>query len=112
MFDKCVRSTNTGSGRCSVCGALPAEVHKAGPLLGKRLYCPSCCVACARKPAPQVERAAAKDKGTRADGCGAPAGSGDAWYCDTKNEREARVTRAIEGWLPRRPDWLRPHPQR
>jgi hypothetical protein len=99
MFGKCVRSTNTGGDRCSVCGALPSEVHKAGPLLGKRLFCPSCCVGCACKlaPAPLVTPAPSKRSSAQAGSYGPPVGSKDPWYRD-----ERRPESQNANWIPTR----------
>jgi hypothetical protein len=88
MSGKCVRSSNTGGDKCSICGFLPSEVHKAGPLLGKRLFCPSCCVGCACKPRPTVPV-------LRGNPSQPP--TGDPWYRDERR-RESEAS----NWVPAR----------
>ena len=50
----CTKSPNTNRTPCQQCGVTPPELHKSGPLLRKRHYCPSCCVACVPTPEPPV----------------------------------------------------------
>ncbi len=47
MLDACSKTPNARSVRCTHCGALPAEIHEAGPLFNKRPYCAQCCPVCA-----------------------------------------------------------------
>jgi hypothetical protein len=86
MLNKCRQSTNTDGKKCAVCGTQPANVHKTGPLLRRRPYCPEHCpvhVPTQRKApqAPPIQQSA-----TPRGDYGAPAGSKDPFYRDTRKK--------------------------
>ena len=50
MLDRCSKTSNTNGSRCARCGAIPTEIHEAGPLFGKHPHCPACCPVCSPVP--------------------------------------------------------------
>jgi hypothetical protein len=100
MVENCVKSASSAEDKCSKCGAVKPEFHKAGPLFRRRLYCAACCPACtAQQAEPQRAQVVLpaqaatqwKDQGwgPRAD---------DPWYRD---ERRQPLR-----WVPRHKNWF------
>jgi hypothetical protein len=87
MFNKCRQSTNTGGEKCAECGTQPENVHKAGPLFRRHPYCPKHCPihVPAQQKGPQA-LAPVQQSATPSSDYGAPAGSKDPWYRDTRKK--------------------------
>jgi len=97
MTEDCIRLVNISNERCVKCGAVGLEMHKAGMLFRRFVYCAACCPAC--KPwsvaAPRPE-SQAKGHSQWADaGWGperdAPGRVIDPWYRDTRREPQRWV---------------------
>lgn len=106
----CHTSKNAIANKCSKCGAMVLEVHKAGGTFRKSLFCWTCCPVHA--PRPTYAARAAKQEPAGASQWGPPRRSDgsyydpadDAFYRDEQrrswiNEHSAR---GESRWIPRR----------
>ena len=114
-MQNCFQVENSSNARCARCGAVKPQMHRAGPLFRRRIYCPACCVACHPQPAAVVP-ARAKRQTFQWDGYGPPRGpdgsylnpEDDAFYRDEQRRQwvNDHSPRATPRWIPRR-DWFR-----
>ena len=103
MVENCVKLASSVADKCSKCGAVRPELHKAGPLFRRRLYCASCCPACTpRRVAPtRAQVGPAAHSATQWEDQGWGPSRGDPWYRDERRQQPRWVPR-LKNWLGRR----------
>ena len=114
-MQNCIKVTNSSNDRCAKCGAIEPEMHRAGPLFRRRMYCGACCTACHPKPAAPAQPKQ-NMQGNQWDGYGPPRGPDgryldprdDAFYRDEQRREwiNEHSPRGESRWIPRR-DWFR-----
>jgi hypothetical protein len=106
-MQNCIEVTNSSDAACANCGAVRPQMHKAGALFRRRVYCRACCPACHPGPArlvPAKPQAKPMAQGSQwLDlGYGRPA---DPFYSDRERREELARTRGDQSWVPRR-NWF------
>jgi hypothetical protein len=103
-MQNCVELTNSSNAACARCGAVRQEMHKAGALFRRRLYCRACCPACHIQPVPVLPPPKPVARGSQwIDlGYGRPS---DPFYSDRERREEIARARGDQPWVPRR-NWF------
>jgi len=110
-MQNCIELSNSINAACAKCGAVRPQMHKAGALFRRRLYCRACCPACHVNPEPVLPPPKPMARGSQwIDlGYGPPRDShgqmADPFYSDRERREEIARTRGDQPWVPRR-NWF------